>query len=340
MRQRIFLHYMRGCLSLCALFSLEFDPSGTAPELSVPNNCALMRSGSNGRGRVGRLDDDEAGFVADLQSIVGLADHTGAGFGGHMQCNQQVFVCVEARAVAHQHGTLQHIAVSVWPPGVLNVVVAGEYRHAASAQAQDGREHMIPRRIGHDRNTGGAEHFRDVVNSVRRDIAQSVCVAHRDSPEHAQNPGARCNTVKLSNTGVARFVKVDVNLDTVFFSDAEDDVELAICIAIQCRRVYAAYDLRTFADGRVKNVSGTGAGHHAGLGKRHEFNIDQVLPFLARFHHSVQIRQSHCGVHVNVTAHGDRAKRGGLPDQRVGAFSDWQCRSKLSLLDRQTFAQD
>ena len=69
----------------------------------------------------------------------------------------QSIVGVEAGAIADQHRALEQVAVAVRPPGIANVVVAGEHIDAGVAKQQHGRKCMRPGRVGQDANAGLGE---------------------------------------------------------------------------------------------------------------------------------------------------------------------------------------
>ena len=99
------------------------------------------------------------------------------------------------------------------------------------------------------------------------DVAQAVGVADRNQALHAQGLGARGNALKLGDADIAGFMQVDIDFNAMPLSDAEDDIQLGVSVAVQGGGVDAANHLSPFADSGLHDLGGARAGDHAGLGK-------------------------------------------------------------------------
>ena len=183
------------------------------------------------------------------------------------------------------------------------------------------------------------QYLRGSVNHLLGHISQPIRMADRNQALHAQGAGACSDAFELGNANLAGFMEVDIGLHPMALRDAEDYVQLCFGIAVQRRRVDAADHLHTLTHGSFQDFGGTGAGHHARLGKGHQFDVDQVLPVIPCLENGVQMAQPSRGIHVHVAAHGERAIGGGLADQGIGAVEDWWGAGQFAFFHRQALAQ-
>jgi len=171
------------------------------------------------------------------------------------------------------------------------------------------------------------------------DVAQAVGVADRNQALHAQGLGARGNALKLGDADIAGFMQVDIDFNAMPLSDAEDDIQLGVSVAVQGGGVDAANHLSPFADSGLHDLGGARAGDHAGLGEGHQLDVEQVFPVVPGFEHGVQVTQAGGGVHVHMATHGQGAVRSCLSHQRVGALDDGRCARQLTFFHGQALAQ-
>ncbi len=145
--------------------------------------------------------------------------------------------------------------------------------------------------------------------------------------------------MQLIDPLLPRLMEVNIDFHAALFSNAKDNIELAIGVAIQRCRIDSAHHLRTFTGCRIENLRRARTRHDARLRKRDEFDIHHAAPFLARFHHGMQVGQTRRRVDVDMTAHRNGAERRGLADQRIGALDDRRGACQFLLFDSETLTQ-
>ncbi|MNG93554.1 hypothetical protein D3C79_525240 [compost metagenome] len=181
---------------------------------------------------------------------------------------------------------------------------------------------MITGGIGHDRDPGLGKACGDALKYLFSHLAKGIGMTDTHTPLQTGGAGAFGDPLQLFNTLQARLVQVDVDLNTMPFGNPEDHLQLTFGITVKGGRIDAADHLGAVANGRFQYVSGTRAGHHPGLRKGYQLNVDDTAPFLPCLHHRMQVAQAGGGIDIDMAAHGYGAERHRLGDQGVGALDD------------------
>jgi hypothetical protein len=101
---------------------------------------------------------------------------------------------------------------------------------------------------------------------------------------HAQRPGAFEGKFRAEDPHVARLVQVDVDVDPVLLSQAEDDVQMADRVAVQLAGINAADGRRPRTEGILKKRDSAVLDQNARLGESHDLHVGGVGEALLRSH--------------------------------------------------------
>ena len=93
---------------------------------------------------------------------------------------------------------------------------------------------------GHDRDFGAGERVGGLLEQVRRDRSERERVADRDAPLQAGGDRALGDVAKLGRAGLAAVVQMNVDSLAERLGEAEDDVELALDVAVEASGIQAA----------------------------------------------------------------------------------------------------
>ncbi|MCZ0979219.1 hypothetical protein O1L60_08985 [Streptomyces diastatochromogenes] len=189
------------------------------------------------------------------------------------------------------------------------------------AQPQDGR-HVAARAVGHDRDPGGGEGGGGAVEFGVVDAAEGVGVADGDLAAEAEGGGAGGDVPQLGGAGLAAVVEVQVDALAVAFGEAEDDVELAVGVAVEAHRVEAADEVGAVGEGRVEEVGDARRGDHPGLREGDELDAEPVAELLTDAQDGVQVVEAGVGVDVDVGADVSGAEGDHPAGQGGGPFGD------------------
>ena len=127
-----------------------------------------------------------------------------------------------------------------------------------------------------------------------------------------------------AGAGLAEIVQMDVDSFAERLGEAEDDVELALDVAIEARRVEAADQVGAGHKRRGQEVGRPGLGRHAALREGDELNVDPVAKGLAHPDHRFEIVEADIVVDIDMAAHARHAVRDQRADKRRRAGFDRQ----------------
>ena len=166
---------------------------------------------------------------------------------------------------------------------------------------------MVAGGVGHDRDAGGSDLRADTAGSVRIEVAEPVGMADHHLALHSERHRARADLLHREGAERAEIVEVDIDADAAPFRHAEDDVEMAVEITIEARRIEAADEIGAEADRRIQKLRRAGARKDTALREGDELDVDDVAIVLAHLQDRLQRLQPDRAVHHDVAAHLERA---------------------------------
>ena len=113
-------------------------------------------------------------------------------------------------------------------------------------------------------------------------------MADRDAALHARRDRPLGDVAKLGRAGLAAVVQMNVDALAEAFGEAEDDVELALDVAVEACRVEAADEVGAGAERRGHEVGRAFFRGHAALREGDELNVDPVPVGLAHTQHALR----------------------------------------------------
>lgn len=249
-----------------------------------------------------RRDHDEVRAAARGEAVVGEAECRGSLVGDHRGRVAQFPVAHQVTLEADDGGAFEHVGGAVGPPGVTDVVRAGEDADAVLAQTQHGR-HGVAGAVRHDRHPGRGQGSGGAVEFGGVDLPEGVGVADGDGAVEAERRRALRNVPQLPGAGHASVVQMDVDARAMALGQAEDDVELAVHVSVEARRIEAADQVGALRECRVEEVGDAGRGDHAALRERDDLDPQPVAELLPHLDQLAQAVQAHVRVDVDVRPH-------------------------------------
>ena len=163
-----------------------------------------------------------------------------------------------------------------------------------------------------------------LLEQTRRDRPERERVADGDAPLKAGGDRALGDVAKLRRAGLADVVQMNVDSLAERLGEAEHDVELALDVAVEARRVEAADEVGAGHERRGQEIGRPGLRRHAALRERDELNVDPVAKGLAHPDDRFEIVEADVIVDVDVAARARRAVGDQRADERRRAGLDRQ----------------
>src|SRR5262249_14139866 len=235
--------------------------------------------------------------------------------GNRVESQVQELVGAEAVPPGQDHGALEHVGIPERRPRVADGVGAGERRDSGRAQASQRRHRTIARAMRHDGNALLHEHLEELPQLDLVDHAEAEHVADRHLAREADGARALDDQANLKRAEGARVVEMDVYARSVAGGDPEDDVEVALGIAVQPRGIDAADQIGTVLHRAIEKLGGAGPVDDAALGKGHDLDGQDVLEPLADGAHGFEVAEADLRVDVGVVPDVERAAADRLARQ-------------------------
>lgn len=164
---------------------------------------------------------------------------------------------------------------------------------------------------GHDRDPGRGQRLDLPGGQIGIIGPEREGVAEHDAPLHAVRPGAPTDLAQAEGTQMIGLVQMDVDRPAETLGQPEDQIQMALRVAVDRGGVEAADDVGTQAQRLLHQLGRVGPAEQSPLRERDDLDVDDPGQPLAAGEHALDAAHADLRVDVDMAANVGRAQRDG-----------------------------